>query len=94
MRSRPELRSEGLARELVNRIQQRRKGRRAGGDGPHRIDLGRPRANCKNLSLSIWTIFGPKPSPEQLEWAPMGAEVEAEELEPQMTVAIAMVPIQ
>ena len=31
---------------------------------------------------------------EQLEWAPMGQEVEREELEPQMTVAIAMVTIQ
>ena len=31
---------------------------------------------------------------EQLEWTPMGAEVEREELEAHLTVAIAMVPIQ
>ncbi len=89
----PELRSEGLARELVNRIQQRRKD--AGLEVTDRIalTLDGPTELQESVASNL-DYIRTETLAEQLEWAPMGPEVEREELEAQMTVAIAMVPIQ
>ncbi len=89
----PELRSEGLARELVNRIQQRRKD--AGLEVTDRIalTLDGPVELQESVASNLDYIRA-ETLAEQLEWSPMGAEAEREELEPQLTVAIAMVPIQ
>ena len=89
----PELRAEGLARELVNRIQQRRKD--AGLEVTDRIalTLDGP-AELQESVASNLDYIRTETLAEQMEWAPLGAEVEREELEPQLTVAMAMVPIQ
>ena len=89
----PELRSEGLARELVNRIQQRRKD--AGLEVTDRIalTLDGPQELQESVASNLDYIRA-ETLAEQLEWSPMGTEAEREELEPLLTVAIAMVPIQ
>ena len=89
----PELRSEGLARELVNRIQQRRKD--AGLEVTDRIalTLDGPSELQESVASNLDYIRA-ETLAEQLDWTPMGAEVEREELEAHLTVAIAMVPIQ
>ena len=89
----PELHSEGLARELVNRIQQRRKD--AGLEVTDRIalTLDGPPALRESVASNLDYIRA-ETLAEQLEWASVDAGVEREELEPQLTVAIAMVPIQ
>ncbi|MCH1583467.1 MAG: isoleucine--tRNA ligase [Flavobacteriales bacterium] len=89
----PELRAEGLARELVNRIQQRRKD--AGLEVTDRIalTLDGP-AELQESVASNLDYIRTETLAEQMEWAPLGAEVEREELEPQLTVAMAMVPIR
>jgi isoleucyl-tRNA synthetase len=89
----PDLRAEGLARELVNRIQQRRKD--AGLEVTDRIalTLDGP-AELQDSVASNLDYIRTETLAEQLEWASVDAVVEREELEPQLTVAIAMVPIQ
>jgi len=89
----PELRSEGLARELVNRIQQRRKD--AGLEVTDRIalTLDGPSELQESVAFNL-DYIRTETLAEQLEWSPMGAEVEREELEAHLTVAISMVPIQ
>jgi isoleucyl-tRNA synthetase len=89
----PELRSEGLARELVNRIQQRRKD--AGMEVTDRIalTLDGPQELQDSVASNL-DYIRTETLAEQLEWAPVDAREEREELEPQLTVAIAMVPIQ
>jgi len=89
----PELRAEGLARELVNRIQQRRKD--AGLEVTDRIalTLDGP-AELQDSVASNLDYIRTETLAEKLEWASVDAGVEREELEPQLTVAIAMVPIQ
>ena len=88
----PELRSEGLARELVNRIQQQRKD---GGfevtdrialllDGPDEL---------KNSVASNLDYIRTETLAEKVEWGQVGPEAKKEELEPQLIVAIAMVAI-
>jgi isoleucyl-tRNA synthetase len=89
----PELRSEGLARELVNRIQQRRKD--AGLEVTDRIalTLDGPSELQESVASNL-DYIRTETLAEKLEWSPMGAEVEREELEAHLTVAISMVPIQ
>lgn len=89
----PELRSEGLARELVNRIQQRRKD--AGMEVTDRIalTLDGPQELQDSVASNL-DYIRTETLAEELVWAPMATDVEREELEPQLTVAIAMVPIQ
>ena len=88
-----ELRSEGLARELVNRIQQRRKDTGLEVTDRIALTLDGPEELQHSVASNLDYIRA-ETLAEQLEWAPMGQEVEREELEPQMTVAIAMVTIQ
>ena len=88
----PELRAEGLARELVNRIQQRRKD--AGLEVTDRIalTLDGP-AELQDSVASNLDYIRTETLAEKLEWASVDAGVEREELEPQLTVGIAMVAI-
>ena len=88
----PELRAEGLARELVNRIQQQRKD--AGLEVTDRIalTLDGPQ-ELKDSVASNLDYIRAETLAEQVEWSPAGPEAKEEELEPQLTVAIAMVAI-
>ena len=88
----PELRAEGLARELVNRIQQRRKD--AGLEVTDRIalTLDGPRELRDSVASNLDYIRA-ETLAEQLEWAPLGEDQEREELEPELAVGIAMVAI-
>ena len=89
----PELRAEGLARELVNRIQQQRKD--SGLDVTDRIalTLDGPQELQDSVASNL-DYIRTETLAEKVEWAPVGPEANEEELEPNMTVAIAMVAIQ
>ena len=89
----PELRAEGLARELVNRIQQRRKD--SGLDVTDRIavTLDGPQELQDSVASNL-DYIRTETLAEKVEWAPVGPEANEEELEPNITVAIAMVAIQ
>jgi len=88
----PALRAEGLARELVNRIQQRRKD--AGLEVTDRIalTLDGPQELRDSVASNLDYIRA-ETLAEQLEWAPLGEDQEREELEPELAVGIAMVAI-
>ncbi len=89
----PELRKEGLARELVNRIQQQRKD--AGLEVTDRIalTLEGPEELQESVASNLDYIRA-ETLANELTWGPTGPGAKEEELEPQMTVAIAMVAIQ
>ena len=89
----PELRAEPLARELVNRIQQQRKD--SGLDVTDRIalTLDGPQELQDSVASNL-DYIRTETLAEKVEWAPVGPEANEEELEPNMTVAIAMVAIQ
>ena len=89
----PELRAEGLARELVNRIQQQRKD--SGLDVTDRIalTLDGPQELQDSVASNL-DYIRTETLAEKVEWAPVGPAANEEELEPNMTVAIAMVAIQ
>ena len=89
----PELRSEGLARELVNRIQQQRKD--AGLEVTDRIalTLDGPQELQDSVASNLDYIRA-ETLAESVEWGPVGPEAKEEELEPELTVAMSMVAIQ
>ncbi len=89
----PELRSEGLARELVNRIQQQRKD--AGLEVTDRIalTLEGPQELQDSVAFNLDYIRA-ETLAESVEWGPVGPEAKEEELEPELTVAMSMVAIQ
>ena len=89
----PELRSEGLARELVNRIQQQRKD--AGLEVTDRIalTLEGPQELQDSVASNLDYIRA-ETLAERVEWGPVGPEAKEEELEPELTVAMSMVAIQ
>ena len=89
----PELRSEGLARELVNRIQQQRKD--AGLEVTDRIalTLEGPQELQDSVASNLDYIRA-ETLAESVEWGPVGPEAKEEELEPELTVAMSMVAIQ
>ena len=89
----PELRSEGLARELVNRIQQQRKD--AGLEVTDRIalTLEGPQELQDSVASNLDYIRA-ETLAESVEWGPVGPEAKEEKLEPELTVAMSMVAIQ
>ena len=89
----PELRSEGLARELVNSIQQQRKD--AGLEVTDRIalTLEGPQELQDSVASNLDYIRA-ETLAESVEWGPVGPEAKEEELEPELTVAMSMVAIQ
>ena len=88
----PELRREGLARELVNRIQQHRKDTGLAVTDRIRLTLDGPQELQESVASNM-DYIRTETLAEDVKWAPVGPEAKEEELEPQMTVAMAMVAI-
>lgn len=88
----PELREEGLARELVNRIQQHRKDSGLEVTDRIKLTLDGPQELQDSVASNLDYIRS-ETLAEEVTWGSVGPEAKEEELEPQMTVAIAMVAI-
>lgn len=88
----PALRAEGLARELVNRIQQHRKDRGLAVTDRIRLTLSGPQELQDSVASNLGYIRS-ETLAEEVTWADASPEAKEEELEHQLTVAIAMEPI-
>ena len=86
------MRREGLARELVNRIQQHRKDTGLAVTDRIRLTLDGPQELQESVASNM-DYIRTETLAEDVKWAPVGPEAKEEELEPQMTVAMAMVAI-